>query len=145
MNSDHTLRFEPVEELQLLREHESVQENITVSENTEGLQLQDGYSCEIKLSVDLKEQCMYFDRDRSDGWSRGVSRSPLRMKDKETLDVHVFMDKSSIEVFAENYSTNHSCNVFADEQQNQNFLTVSGGVLKIKSLKMWDLIKVMDC
>lgn len=173
MNSDHTLRFEPVEELQLLREHESVQENITVSENTEELQLQDGYSCEIKLSVDLKEttadsfslllrcentkdkyakitfdlkeQCMYFDRDRSDGWSRGVSRSPLRMKDKESLDVHVFMDKSSIEVFAENYSTNHSCNVFADEQQNQNFLTVSGGVLKIKSLKMWDLIKVMDC
>ena len=67
------------------------------------------------------------------------------MKDKESLDVHVFMDKSSIEVFAENYSTNHSCNVFADEQQNQNFLTVSGGVLKIKSLKMWDLIKVMDC
>ena len=87
---------------------------------------------------------MYFDRNHSDGWSTGISHSPLKMKDRDTLDIHIFSDKSSVEVFSEDYTTNHSCNVFADAEQDKNFLTVSGGNLKIKAIQMWKLKKVMD-
>ena len=169
LNTDHTLSFVPVEELSALREEEKADSDVTV---TDELQMKDGYSLEMKISIDLKEttadsfsfflrcdegrerytkitfdlkeQHMYFDRNHSDGWSTGISHSPLKMKDKDMLDIHIFSDKSSVEVFSEHYTTNHSCNVFADAEQDKNLLTVSGGSLKIKTMQMWKLKKVID-
>ena len=75
--------------------------------------------------------------------------SHLNASDKDegsgNFFIHIYVDKSSIEVFSENYSTNHSCNVFGSKDQNKNFLSVPAGKLKIKSLQMWPLKKVMDC
>lgn len=68
-----------------------------------------------------------------------ASHSPLKMKDREKLLIHIFSDKSSIEVFAENYETNHSCNIFADETQDHNRISVPRGKLKIRSLETWAL------
>ena len=139
----------------------------------EDIPLQDGYAYELKMEVDLKEttasafslllrcdqdrtrqtkitfdlkgQHMYFDRNKADGWSRGVSHSPLRLKEPGVFSVHIFVDTSSIEVFAEDYRTNHSCNVFADRSQDKNFLSVPAGNLKIRSMQTWSLKKTMDC
>lgn len=173
MNADHTLSFEPVEELEVLRGEETVQENVLVEGGREDIPLQDGYAYELKMEVDLKEttasafslllrcdqdrtrqtkitfdlkgQHMYFDRNKADGWSRGVSHSPLRLKETGVFSVHIFVDTSSIEVFAEDYRTNHSCNVFADRSQDKNFLSVPAGKLKIRSMQTWSLKKTMDC
>lgn len=173
MNADHTLSFEPVEELETLRGEETVQENVLVEGGREDIPLQDGYAYELKMEVDLKErtasafslllrcdqdrtrqtkitfdlkgQHMYFDRNQADGWSRGVSHSPLRLKEPGVFSVHIFVDTSSIEVFAEDYRTNHSCNVFADRSQDKNFLSVPAGNLKIRSMQTWSLKKTMDC
>lgn len=173
MNADHTLSFEPVEELETLRGEETVQENVLVEGGREDIPLQDGYAYELKMEVDLKEttasafslllrcdqdrtrqtkitfdlkgQHMYFDRNKADGWSRGVSHSPLRLKEPGVFSVHIFVDTSSIEVFAEDYRTNHSCNVFADRSQDKNFLSVPAGNLKIRSMQTWSLKKTMDC
>ena len=173
MNEDHTLRFEPVEELKALRGEGAVWKNVLVEGGGKDFPLQDGYAYELKMEVDLeettasafslllrcdqdrtrqtritldlKEQHMYFDRNHADGWSRGISHSPLRMKESGVLSVHIFVDTSSIEVFAEDYRTNHSCNIFADRSQDENFLSVPAGKLKIKSLQTWPLETVMDC
>ncbi len=173
MNADHTLSFEPVEELEALRKEETAQENVLVEGGREDIPLRDGYAYELKMEVDLKEttasafslllrcdqdrtrqtkitfdlkgQHMYFDRDHADGWSRGVSHSPLRLKEPGTFSVRIFVDTSSIEVFAEDYRTNHSCNVFADRSQDKNFLSVPAGNLKIRSMQTWSLKKTMDC
>lgn len=170
MNPDHTLRFEPVEELQLLRYGETAQKDLFVEGERTDIPLQDGCSYEMKLEIDLKEttaqtfslllrcdeerqtkitfdfgqQYMYFDRNYADGWSKGVSRSPLKMKSKDRFSIHLFVDKSSIEIFTEDYETNHSCNVFANESQNQNYISVPAGKLKISAMQTWALQKVMD-
>ena len=171
MNPDHTLRFEPVEELKLLREGAYVKEEILLEEETMDIPLSDGVSYELKLEIDLgsttaekfslqlrsdnerktevmfdlRDQSMQVSREHADGWSKGASHSPLKMKDREKLLIHIFSDKSSIEVFAENYETNHSCNIFADETQDHNRISVPRGKLKIRSLETWALKKVMDC
>ena len=171
MNPDHTLRFEPVEELKLLREGACVKEEILLEEETMDIPLSDGVSYELKLEIDLgsttaekfslqlrsdnerktevmfdlRDQSMQVSREHADGWSKGASHSPLKMKDREKLLIHIFSDKSSIEVFAENYETNHSCNIFADETQDHNRISVPRGKLKIRSLETWALKKVMDC
>ena len=165
--------FEPVEELETLRGEGTARENVLVEGGREDVPLQDGYAYELKMEVDLKEttasafslllrcdqdrtrqtkitfdlkgQHMYFDRNKADGWSRGVSHSPLRLKETGVFSVHIFVDTSSIEVFAEDYRTNHSCNVFADRSQDKNFLSVPAGNLKIRSMQTWSLKKTMDC
>lgn len=173
MNPDHTLRFEPVEELQILRGKETMWKDVTVESSMQDIPLQDGYSYEMKLEIDLeetdadsfslflrcdetggrqtritfdiKDRCMYFDREHADGWSKGTNRSPLDMKEQQSFSAHLFVDKSSVEVFAENYSIVQSCNIFADKRQDKNYLSVPAGKLKIKCLQMWSLKKVMDC
>lgn len=79
------------------------------------------------------------DRTSGDGWSIGVSRSVLSLNGKRELDVHVFVDRSSIEIFADQYSNNHSNNVFGTEAQNQMFLRSHGGKTVIRSMETYGL------
>lgn len=171
LNPDHTLRFEPVEELKALRMDGYQQTDLLLEDMKMEIPLKNGVSYELKMDVDLtettanrfsfllradeqrqtevtfdlKRQEMCVSREKADGWSRGTTKSPLKMKDKENLSIHIYVDQSSIEVFAENYKTNHSCNVFAEAGQNRNYISVSGGRLKIRSLWTWAMKRVMGC
>ena len=40
------------------------------------------------------------------------SRSNLYLQDKERLDLHIFMDQSSVEVFADEYRNVHTCRLY---------------------------------
>ena len=125
LSDDGTLQFLPIEELNSLRFGEQSLENVQVG--TEGLEIQvaDPVAYELYLECDLSksetsgfalhlkadtehETIIYFDllkgelcfdRNRSDGWTKGVSRSPLFLKDVDKLDIRVFADTSSLELF----------------------------------------------
>jgi beta-fructofuranosidase len=162
---DNTLMFVPVKEYETLRYDELEFQDITVAGDKYEIKAGDGVAYEFKLQIDLtkttassfdlllrcseskfskvsfhlKTSEMTFDRNTSDGWSKGVSRSPLILKDKEMMEIHAFADQSSIEIFTDNYKTTHSCNVFAGNEQNNNYIVASGGNLMIKRLKMWGM------
>ncbi len=164
---DNTLMFVPVEEYNVLRSNEQELKDIAVSKSKYELKAGDGVAFELQMLIDLeKTTCSSFqlllrcseskqsiitfdlktsemtvDRNNADGWSKGVSRSPLILKNKEFLDIHVFSDQSSIEIFTDNYQTVHSCNVFAGNEQNNNYISANEGVLAIKSFKSWGLSK----
>ncbi len=61
------------------------------------------------------------------GGVRDAPEVPLNLKGKRELDIHILADQSSIEVFAGQYQTNHSCNVFASSAQNGNWVSAEGG------------------
>ena len=82
---------------------------------------------------------MSVDRNFGDEWSKGISRSILNLKEKNELDVHVFVDRSSVEIFADQYSNNHSNNVFASDEQNQIFMSAYGGKAVISGLETYGL------
>lgn len=164
---DNTLMFVPVEEYNVLRSNEQELKDIAVSGSKYELKAGDGVAFELQMLIDLEKttcssfqlllRCseskqsvitfdlktseMTFDRNNSDGWSKGISRSPLILKNKEFLDIHVFADQSSIEIFTDNYQTVHSCNVFAGNDQNNNYISANDRVLAIKSFKSWGLSK----
>lgn len=166
---DNTLMFVPVKEYEVLREAEQEARDIRVAGDRYELRAGDGIAYEFKMRIDLEKttassfdlflRCsetkssrinfnlaaseMTFDRNNSDGWSRGISRSPLILKDREFLDIHVFADQSSIEIFTDNYRTVHSCNVFAGREQDKNYIAAIGGALEIKSLKTWGMKNAM--
>ncbi len=165
---DNTLQFLPVRELEQLRRDEQIQRNVTLkAENP--LLFREGSVYEAKLKINLKEStakkiCMElrsseekktlvvfdfekaeisFDRSQADGWSKGIAKSPLNLLGKDYLDIHIFSDQSSVEMFSNHYQNNISCNIFAPETACGNYITAQGGELSIEIMETWDLEGVM--
>lgn len=165
---DHTLKFVPAKELEALRGRQNVLENISVGNDHLAIPAGDGVAFELRLEIDLdkttakefclelrsdgekatcitydlKHQTMGVDRSHADDWSTGVTKSPLLLRDRHRMQIHIFADQSSIEAFTDAYQTNHSCNIFAKSSQNQNFITAKDGALWIEKLEVWELGKV---
>ncbi len=165
MMPDHTLQFVPIRELESLRTDAYREESFTVTEESRELCAGDGISFEMKLKVDLRKtnaekleldfRCgegkktvcmfdfrhgeMWVDRNESDGWSRGVSRSTLFLKGKEELDIHVFSDQSSLEIFTDQYRNNHANNIFAGNAQNWLSIRAHGGRAVIREYESFGM------
>lgn len=166
---DHTLQFIPVEELRALRQEERQETELSIGTIPCRIEAGDGVAWEMKLEIDLKQttaevislylRChedkktvvtvnlkdaeLFIDRNKADGWSHGISRSILKKKDKKTLEMHLYMDQSSLELFTDNYKTVHSLNLFAGEEQNQNYVKAEDGLVHIKRLSTWGIRTVM--
>ncbi len=161
MLEDDTLQFLPVEEMATLRKDLQSKGELAVMEEDIGITAGDGVSFELMMEIDLvktnadkleldlrcgngkKTACIFdfknaelrVDRTNADGWSSGVSRSVMYLKGKKVLDVHVFSDQSSLEIFTDRYRNNHSNNIFAADEQNQLKIRAYGGTVFIKEMK----------
>lgn len=162
---DHTLQFVPVEELKALRENQCRVDYMVIGEEAKTLTAGDGISFEMKLHIDLREttadklelhlRCgeglqtvctfdfkkaeMLVDRNNADGWSKGTSRSILFLKGKSDLDIHIFSDQSSLEIFADHYQNNHANNLFAGNAQNRLSIQAYGGEAVIKDFESYGM------
>ncbi len=162
---DQSLQFVPVRELSVLREDGHREESLEIDDREAELSPGDGISFEMKMEVDLEKSdadrlelylrsdgekrtvCtfdfakgeMTVDRNNSDGWSCGRSRSTLFLKNKKKLDIHVFSDQSSIEIFADKYQNNHSNNIFAGELQNKASIRAYGGKVLLNHYESYKL------
>lgn len=165
MMEDGTLQFIPIMEMKNLRENAHQEDMLVVTEEETELTAGDGVCYELKFRVDLKKtdadrlelmlRCgegrktvcvfdfkkaeMSVDRHAADGWSRGVSRSVMRLTGKAELDVHIFSDQSSLEIFADQYRNNHSNNIFAEASQNQLRICAHGGNAVIRNIETYGL------
>lgn len=165
MQQDGTLRFQPVKELSKLRKREYTISSFVATQEQKELIAGDGIAFELRMEINLnrttaekvvlylrcgekhKTVCVFdlkrgelcVDRNRSDGWSRGISRSVLFLKDKKRLDVHILSDQSSLEVFADCYQNNHSINIFAGKHQNQIKISAEGGNAVIDNYQSYSL------
>ncbi len=166
--ADGTLQFVPLKELEELRRDGIREERIVVENEEKPLQAGDGVAFEMKMEIDLQEsnaekleldlRCgegkktvclldlkkgqMSVDRNQSDGWSKGISRSLLFLKGKKSLDLHIFSDQSSIEIFSDQYQNNHSINIYAGDDQNQIKIKAYGGKVVIRKYESYQL---KDC
>lgn len=153
IHDNGTLQFIPIEELKELRGNPHKRETLSIGENDTELSAGDGISFEMKCKIDLEKTdadivefdfrcgegmstvCLFdlrsaelsVNRNNSDGWSHGISKSVLFLKGKEYLDVHVFSDQSSIEIFSDGYQNNHSNNIYASSLQNKIFTRTHNG------------------
>ena len=163
-----TLKFIPVKELQDLRKNKQEEADILIKED-EKKELRSGcvYETEMRINLkkstadkirlnlrmsqgkkteilfDLKRAEAYFDRNNSDGWSKGVARCPLNLMGKEHLDIHIYSDKISLEIFSNDYQNNFSCNIYNVDDDQKNEVKAIGGDLVIESIRSWELEKTM--
>ncbi len=165
MTEDGSLQFLPVAELNAIRMNPKQEAYFCVTEEEKELTAGDGVCFEMKFKVDLEQTdadrmelilrcgegkktvCLFdfkraelcVDRNESDGWSRGVSRSVMYLKGKKELDVHILSDQSSLEIFTDRYQNNHSNNIFAADVQNQMKIRAYGGKAIIREYEAWGL------
>lgn len=165
MTENGTLAFVPVKELEALRTDENRQDELVVGAEKTDLKAGDGVSFELKFKIDLgktdadilvldlrcgeglktvctfdfKHAQMSVDRSHSDGWSKGISHSDMYLKGKKELDVHIFSDQSSIEIFTDHYQNNHSNNVFAGNEQNGIRMCACGGKVTVTDIEAYGL------
>ena len=164
MCKDGTLAFVPVEEMEKIRENKFTQREIQITETPQQLKAGDGISFEMKFILDLEEtdadrvelklrcgkeketRCIFnlkngellVDRSCADGWSVGTSRSVLKVSEK-SLDVHIFSDQSSLEIFTDQYRNNHSNNIFAGNDQDEISISAFGGRAVIRDYEAYGL------
>jgi beta-fructofuranosidase len=151
---DMKLSFKPVEEVKILRNYKKEYGYISVREGEKlGIEAGDGVAYEIEAEINLststassfgfvlksgesrktvidcnvKDGEIVFDRNESDGWSRGVRRCPLESAGQEKIKLHIFVDTSYIEVYTDNYRTVISGNVFPGENCKDIYIYSNGG------------------
>ena len=159
----------PIEELELLRYHEQTLENLTIEANSEQtLKSIQGDTIELLIEMvpDSAKQCgvkvccspdgeeqtlVYYDaaerklkidtRQSSLGEGpKSVEGGPFELKQGEILRLQVFVDKSVVEVFA-NERQAVMRRIYPTREDSVGVALFSnGGATQVKSVKAWDMM-----
>ena len=164
LNSDKTLSFRPIKELESLRVNGCKREEVLLAEG-ESVELKKGFSYDSIVKIDLTNTSakqivlklrqsehrvtmvtydlsvgeVRFDVTNADDWSKGIAKAPLNLIKKEELDIRILSDRISIEIFSNEYTTNLSCNVYTTMEGEINEIQAVGGTVVIKSIESYDM------
>ena len=168
LGNDGTLRMAPVKELEMLRDREQTWSGLTVADGAvhklDGIT---GDSCELQLAItrggakrcgvkvrasgnaeeetsiyyDAEKQELVFDSTKSGSAGRpAVERAPFMLKDGETLNLRVFVDKSIVEVFAnERQAIGRRVYPTRDDSLGV-MLFAEGGEAEFNTVKAWRMM-----
>ncbi|MBC8873501.1 MAG: GH32 C-terminal domain-containing protein [Planctomycetes bacterium] len=168
LGDDGTLRMRPVKEFQTLRSDEKTWKDITLADGeTKTLDGVVGESCELDITIDsatakqygvkvrvsadgeeetllycdAESQKLCFDSTRSgiDG-RRTLEQAPLVLKDGEQLELRVFVDKSVVEIYANDRQA--ICRrVYPGRDDSLGVVLFAiGGQASISSVKAWEMM-----
>ncbi|GAH88399.1 unnamed protein product [marine sediment metagenome] len=168
LGEDETLRIRPVKELEQLRLNEKTVSNLTVSPGSDVklneltydlMELEvtivpgkaNQYGLKVCMSEDGREETIiYYDQidnklkvdTRKSGLEFGrkiVEEAPLELKGREPLILRIFIDKSIVEVFA-NDKQAISRRIYPTLGGKGISLFSKGGDMKVKSIKIWEMM-----
>lgn len=153
---------EPAPELKALRQNEISFENVQLEKE---LQLKgiEGECVELEVTIDVKqassfglklrineqrneetlltyqvaEETLVFDRNQSGKGPGGVRKAPVSLKENQ-LQLRVFIDHSSIEVFAQRGEKVMTARIYPGEEAKGISFFVDGEIT-ITSVKKWDM------
>jgi beta-fructofuranosidase len=92
-----------------------------------------------RLVIDFTEKKLILDKSRSDdGISAGTRECPLVL-DKRHLNVRVFSDTISVEVFADSGKACMSANIYPTHKEQGIFLSADTGVVSLTHVRTWRL------
>ena len=168
LGDDNTLRMAPPPELNMLRYNAEEFADITLqSDGEKALEVANGESCEIKLTVklhsarqaglqvrtspdgnettllyyDAESKKLVFDATKSGEKGRPVmEEAPYDLGDQENLRLNVFIDKSVVEIFANDRQaiTRRVYPTGGDSDQVRLFCR--GGEAEFSEIKTWEMM-----
>jgi beta-fructofuranosidase len=163
------LRFLPIKELKCLRSaHHVIPATKLITDRILEINDCNGTCCEIIIRIDLSrtsaggirlmlrknhqyhtdffidliDKKLIFDRTASDIWNTGIRNCSLSHFPGNELGMHIFIDRSSIELFTCNYLIAMSGNVYAPEEANKMLIQAVRGEVFITGIETWNIIPV---
>ncbi|HET7628551.1 MAG TPA: glycoside hydrolase family 32 protein [Bacillales bacterium] len=112
--------------------------NCTASSFGLALRVSDDGVERVTLSFDVASRTITFDRDAAGGGPKG-KRSWTVDADRDTLTLHVFLDKSAIEVFTNDGERAMSSLVFANPANRAIQWEAEGGDVRVSAIDYWTL------
>lgn len=173
-SSDNLLTFKPVGEIEKLRTSAKNYNDIHLSSGeTKAIDAGDGISYELILDINLKQSncttinlrlrsneekqtmislnlktCeIIFDRNNADGWSQGVCHTVIRDAGNDKLQVRIFSDTSSLEIYTDGnensgYKTVLSGNIYPDSTCRGTWIESIDGDLMIDRIQTYEIMSV---
>ena len=167
LGEDGTLRMQPVQELETLRCHEKTWSDLTLADGkTHRLEGVAGDSCELQLEIepgaakrcgvkvrasndgkeetllyyDAEAKQLVFDSTRSGDFGRKVvEQAPFELRSGEPLKMRVFVDKSVVEIFANDRQA-IGRRVYPTQADSLGVVLFSdGGQATFKKLAAWEM------
>jgi beta-fructofuranosidase len=166
LGDDNTLRMRPVPELEILRLNERTWPGQTLAEEEKHLEGITGTSCELFLEIHLEdaarcgvkvratrdgteETLLYYDAETKelvfDATKSGkdgrpvVERAPFRLKSEEPLQLRIFVDKSVVEIFAnDRQAIGRRVYPIRPDSDGITLFTV-GGCARFETIRAWEI------
>jgi beta-fructofuranosidase len=168
LGEDGTLRLQPVKELETLRCHEKAWGDLALADGgTKALEGVAGNSCELAIEIEVgaaqrcglkvrastsggEETLLYYDADKKElvfdstrsgrEGRKAVERAPFALKPGESLKLRVFVDRSVVEVFANDRQA-IGRRVYPVRNDSLGVsLFARGGIARFKTVKAWEMM-----
>ncbi|MCB2295762.1 glycoside hydrolase family 32 protein [Clostridium algoriphilum] len=170
---NHKLYMQPVKELEMLRENHKKYENICVSKSwipeikgraleiIAEIEITDNlteFSIDVLCSEDHKERTSIEYNSNNESFSVERNKSSLstlchnskltgkiKLEKGETLKLHIFIDHSILEVFA-NYRESISTRIYPIKEDSKNIMisVLQGDNLNVKSFDVWKMNSIWE-
>ncbi|MBT2726144.1 glycoside hydrolase family 32 protein [Bacillus sp. ISL-75] len=95
---------------------------------------------EVLLDLENKEVVM--DREQAGCGEKGISKAPLAVKQDGTINLRIFMDTTSIELFVNDGEQVITNRIFPDAASKQFNLFTKGGMVSVNRIETWKLDSV---
>lgn len=165
LDKNGCMQIHPLTELKELRKGQFSATNISIANNQKTFALVDlqKYGLELILDVDLEQTTasdfgisfadpensekvivgfrnreLYLDTNDAGTCSRGVSAAKLASQG-DKLEIRIFLDRSSIELFANNGTVSITSRIYPSSHKFVPQLFAIDGQLKITSIEFWNL------
>lgn len=123
--------------------------NLNVNETTAsvfGIQLRaskDGTE-RTEILVDFENREIMMDREFSGTGEKGISKAPFILKENGILNLRVFMDTTSVELFINGGEQVITNRVFPNETSNRLNIFAKDGKVSVKSFESWKLNSIWN-
>jgi beta-fructofuranosidase len=121
-----------------LLEIEATFDLIASNADTFGLKLRTGKTEETVIRYDVRERQLILDRSKSgQGVDDGFRRALL--SESNQLKLHIYLDRSSVEIFADDGETVMTSRIYPTEENNGVLLFAGDGQVSVKEMSAWRL------
>jgi beta-fructofuranosidase len=171
LDDDRIVKQKPVTEIETLRTREkrydsfTVENLIIINEITDesaeviiDFELRSAtaseFGIQLRCSEDANESTVItintanmevsMDRENSGVGEKGVSKAPFRMKEDGTVQLRIFMDTSSVEVFINDGEQVITNRIFPDKTSRLFKLFSNDGIVNVAQMKTWTLKSVWE-
>lgn len=164
LDENNRLKFKPVEEIKSLRGVGVNYRGLSLREEYFNLEIGNGINYDIDLNInlekttarefklelrvseqhktivsfDLDNKKMTMDRNNCDGYLKGIRSCDLELNN-DILNIRILSDNSSIEVYADDYKSIMTSNLYVSENEKGIRLKALDGTVYIESLEGYEL------